>query len=164
MTEDEVKVCITVGRDDGAITEEERKMLSRVFTLNDKTVGQIMVPKEKMITISSDTTVEEAMRVVLKTGHTRFPITKERSEIIGFIHAKDLFKLPAKKGDQSLKNIIRPARFIPAEKTIDAQLRSFQVLRLHQAIVLDDNGSAAGLITLEDILEELVGSIEDEHD
>jgi Mg2+/Co2+ transporter CorB len=163
FTEDEIKTCIKMGWDEGAITAEERKMLSRVFTLNDKTVAEVMVPKEKMTVLNIDASMTEVTNTILKTGYTRFPVSKEQdSDILGFVHAKDLFRLTGRRG--SLKQIIRPPYFAPADKTIDAQLRSFQVKRLHQAVVLDKKGKVAGLITLEDILEELVGSIRDEHD
>ena len=165
MTEEEIHTCIKMGWDEGAITAEERKMLSRVFTLNDKMVGEVMVPKEKMVIIDSEASAEEIYKIILDTGHTRFPVRKGRDEeIIGFLHAKDLFHFMDQKKTGSIKEIIRPPYFVPTEKTIDAQLRGFQNRKLHQAVVLDSEGKVTGLITLEDIIEELVGSIEDEHD
>ena len=165
MTEEEIKTCIKMGWDEGAITEEERQMLSRVFTLNDKTIGEIMVPKENMAILDRDATLEETAHLISKTGFSRFPIRKKgESDIVGFIHAKDVFRLIEEKETGSLKKIMRPPYFVPADKKIDAQLRSFQARKLHQAVVLDGSGKVAGLVTLEDILEELVGSIKDEHD
>ena len=167
MTEDEIKTCIKIGWDEGAITAEEKKMFSRVFTLNDKTVAEVMVPKQEMTTIRTDASIEEALRVIMNTGYTRFPVRREtESDLVGFIHAKDLFPLIGDKnlGISSLKGILRPSYFVPADKKIDVQLRSFQAKKLHQAVVLNNRGEVAGLVTLEDILEELVGSIQDEHD
>jgi putative hemolysin len=165
MTEEEIHTCIRMGWDEGAITAEERSMLSRVFMLNDKTVGAVMVPKEKMITVDSKASLEEIYRIILDSGHTRFPVREARDEeIIGFIHAKDLFHFMDQKKTGSIKDIIRPPYFVPADRTIDAQLRGFQKRNLHQAVVRDAEGKVTGLITLEDILEELVGSIQDEHD
>ncbi|UCB47873.1 MAG: DUF21 domain-containing protein [Deltaproteobacteria bacterium] len=165
MTEEEIHTCIQMGWDDGAITAEETKMLSRVFSLNDKTVGDVMVPKEKMIIIDSEASAEEIYRIILDTGHSRFPISKGGdSEIIGFIHVKDLFHFVDQNKTGPIKQMMRPPYFVPADKTIDAQLRGFQKRKLHQAVVLDSGGKVTGLITLEDILEELVGSIQDEHD
>jgi len=165
FTEAEVMTCIKMAWDEGAITAEERKMLSRVFTLNDKTVGEVMVPKEKMNVLHVDAPMEKIMKTILKTGNSRFPVTKGKDlDIVGFIHTKDFFKLIDAKRSISIRKILRPPYFVPADKKIDAQLRSFQAKRLHQAIVLDAGGKVAGLITLEDILEELVGSIRDEHD
>ena len=164
MTEGEILTCIKMGWDDGAITSRERRILSRVFTLNDKTVGEIMVPREKMIVLDADASIEEIYKVILRTGHTRFPISKGKDlDILGFIHAKDLFQLIDKKSPDFLKEIIRPVYFVPADKTIDAQLRGFQARKLHQAVVQDEGGKVIGLITLEDIIEGLVGSIQDEH-
>ena len=165
MTEEEIHTCIRMGWDEGAITAEERRMLSRVFTLNDKTVGEVMVPKEKMIVIDSEASAEEIYKIILDTGHTRFPVRKGRDEeIIGSLHAKDLFQFMEQKKTGPVKEIIREPYLVPAEKTIDAQLRSFKKRKQHMAVVLDAEGKVAGLITLEDILEELVGSIQDEHD
>ncbi len=165
MTEEEIHTCIKMGWDEGAITSAERRMLSRVFTLNDRTVGEVMVPKEKMNIVDSEASAEEIYRIILDSGHTRFPVREGRDEeITGFIHAKDLFHFMDQKETGSIKDMIRPPYFVPADRTIDAQLRSFQKRNLHQAVVLDTKGSVTGLITLEDILEELVGSIQDEHD
>jgi Mg2+/Co2+ transporter CorB len=166
MTEAEIITCIKMGWDEGAITAEEKNILSRVFTLNDKSVKEVMVTKEKMITLNADTSIEEAFKVILKTGHSRFPILERNAtDIVGFIHVKDLFQLMDKKTRaRSLKKIIRPPFLIPEDIKIDALLRSFKARKLHQAVVLDRQGSVSGLITLEDILEELVGSIQDEHD
>jgi putative hemolysin len=165
MTEEEILTCIKMGWGDGTITSDERRILSRVFTLNDKTVGEIMIPREKMVVLDADVPIEEIYNLILKTGHTRFPISKSGDPVIlGFLHAKDLFQLINEKKKDSLKEIIRPAYFVQANKKIDVQLRSFQVRKIHQAIVQDEGGKVVGLVTLEDIIEELVGSIQDEHD
>ena len=165
FTESEVMTCIEMARDEGSITEEERRMFSRVFTLNDKTIGEVMVPKDKMTVLRIDASTEEIVKTILKTGHTRFPVTKgDELDIAGFIHAKDFFKLIDAKKPISIRKILRPPYFVPADRRIDVQLRSFQAERLHQAVVLDKEGKVVGLITLEDIMEELVGAIRDEHD
>jgi len=165
ITEEEIKTCIKMGWDEGAITTEERKMLSKVFTMNDKTVSEVMVPKDKMTMLDMDAPVREILRIILKTGYSRFPIRKKDDfGTVGFIHAKDVFWLMQEEKPRSLKTITRPPYFIPGDKKIDAQLRSFQKKKLHQAVVLDNDGRVIGLVTLEDILEELVGSIQDEHD
>ena len=165
LTEEEIMTYIKIGWGDGAITTNERQMLSQVFTLNDKTVGEVMIPKERMITLDADASLEEIFSVILKTGHSRFPIRRgPHPDIIGFIHAKDLFRLMEEKRSDSIADIIRPPYFVVENKKIDAQLQSFQRRKLHQAIVRNHAGAVVGLITLEDILEELVGSIQDEHD
>ena len=165
LTEDEVRTCIKMGWDEGAITAEERRMLSRVFTLNDKQIAEVMVPESKMTVLDLNASLEEAVNMVLKTGYSRFPVKKGTPRsIVGFIHSKDLFRLTDDRGSISLNKIVRPPYFVSADQKIDAQLRSFQARKLHQAVVVDNAGEVAGLITLEDILEELVGSIQDEHD
>jgi putative hemolysin len=165
FTESEVITCIKMARDDGSITDEERKMLSRVFTLNDKSVMEVMVPKEKMIVLHENDSLKDAAATIIKTGFSRFPVSRgKKFNIVGFVHAKDILSLTGKKESTSIKSLIRPALFIPFDKKIDTQLRSFQEERLHQAVVLDDKGNVMGLITLEDIVEELVGAIKDEYD
>jgi putative hemolysin len=144
MTEDEIRTCIKMGWDEGAIMAEERKMLSRVFTLNDRTVGEAMVPKGKMTVLDAKASTDETIRAIVKTGYSRFPVKEGKNlHIIGLVHAKDLFGLADHGRPISLNRILRPP---------------------YQSVVLDSTGEVTGLITLEDILEELVGSIQDEHD
>jgi len=165
MTEEEIQTCIKMGWDEGAITAEERKMLSLVFTLNDKTVAEVMVPRGKMAVLDFNASIAELSKIILKTGYSRFPVKKGNNlEVVGFVHGKDILQFLDSKKPVSLRKIMRPPYFVSADKKIDAQLRSFQGRKLHQAVVLDKEGKVAGLITLEDILEELVGSIKDEHD
>jgi putative hemolysin len=165
FTEAEVITCIKMAWDEGSITTEERKILSRVFALNDKTVGQVMIPKEQMTVLDINAPVQDVIKTIMKTGHSRFPVSRgEKLNIVGFIHGKDVLTLVDDKRFSSIKKIIRPPYFISADEKIDSQLRSFQARKLHQAVILDNRGSVVGLITLEDILEELVGAIEDEHD
>jgi putative hemolysin len=165
VTESDVKTLIQIGWEDGNITADERKILSKIFTLNDKKVGEIMIPKKHVISISSESSIDQAIVKINKYGYTRFPITRGKtSEIIGFLHAKDLI---GKKGDEkigTMKELVRKTYYIPANKTIDSQLRSFKARKIHMAVVLDEEGTMAGLLTLEDILEQMVGSIEDEYD
>jgi putative hemolysin len=165
MTEEEIQTCIKMGWDKKAITAEEKTMLARVFTLNDKSVAEVMVPKEKMTVLDFNASIAALSKIIQQTGYSRFPVKKGNNlEIMGFVHGKDVLRYMGRTKTGSLKNIMRPPYFVPADKKIDAQLRSFQAKKLHQAVVLDKEGNVAGLITLEDILEELVGAIQDEHD
>jgi putative hemolysin len=165
VTESEVKAFIQIGWEDGSITAEEKRLLARVFTMNDVTVGDIMVPEKKMAVLSTESFLKEVLRTIRRTGFSRYPVSREKSrEIIGFLHAKDLLGKSANVKLGSMQNVIRPAYFIPQDKKIDAQLRAFKARKLHQAVVLDEKGKVAGLVTLEDILEQMVGSIEDEYD
>jgi putative hemolysin len=165
MTEAEVKRTINIGWEDGSITAEEKDMLSKIFALNDKSVADVMVPKKRMVTLRSDYTIDQALRTIKRNGYSRYPVRKGKSqEIIGFIHAKDLLGKKGHKKLNSMKKLIRPVYYIQENKKISSQLRHFKGRRLHQAIALDEKGDVTGLITLEDILEEMVGSIEDEFD
>jgi putative hemolysin len=165
MTEAEVRTAINIGWEDGSITAEEKDMLSKIFALNDKSVADVMVPKKRMVTLRSDYTIDQALRTIKRNGYSRYPVRKGKSqEIIGFIHAKDLLGKKGHKKLNSMKKLIRPEYYIPENKKISSQLRHFKGRRLHQAIVLSEKGDVIGLITLEDILEQMVGSIEDEFD
>jgi putative hemolysin len=165
VTEAEVKALIDIGCEDGNITAEEKRILSRVFTLNDKTVGDVMVPGNRMVTLSSDDSIDQALKTIKRHGYSRYPVIRGGNrEIIGFVHAKDLLGEAGSRKLGSMKRLVRPAYFVPEGKKIDSQLRSFKSRKLHQAVILDEKGGAAGLITLEDILEQMVGSIEDEYD
>jgi len=165
FTEAEVKTCIDMAKDQGSISAGEKKLLSRVFTMNDKTVEQVMVPIEKVSMIDEKTSPDEIRKIMRKTGYSRFPVVKGGGlDVVGMIYTKDFLLLSPAKKTVSIQKIIRPAYFIPGDKTIDSQLKNFRIKRVHQAVVLGGDGKPVGLITLEDILEELVGSIKDEHD
>ena len=165
VTEAEVKTLIDIGWEEGTITAEEKKILSRVFTLNDKTVGEVMVPKKTMVTLSSDDSVDQVLNVIKKYHHSRYPVRRGNSqEIVGFIHAKDLLGKTGGRKLGSFRGLIRMAYFVPEDKKIDSQLRGFKKRKLHQAVVLSEEGEVTGVIMLEDILEQMVGSIEDEYD
>ena len=165
FTEAELQSCIKMAWDDGTITADERSLLGRVFALNDMPVQEIMIPFNNMTVIDVESPINRVIDIVMKTGYSRFPVSQgERDNIIGFLHAKDMLKLiPSGRGG-SVKKLIRPPYFIEVDKTIDAQLRSFQARRLHQAVILSKQGRPLGLITLEDIMEQLVGAIRDEYD
>jgi putative hemolysin len=165
VTEAEVKALINISWEDGSISGEEKEMLARIFTLNDRPVSAVMVPKRRMVTLSSEYTIDHALKTIKRNGYSRYPVRRNKSqEIIGFIHAKDLLGKKGTKKLSTMKKLIRPAYFISENKKINSQLRHFKSRRLHQAVVLNEEGEVRGLITLEDILEQMVGSIEDEYD
>ena len=165
VTEGEVKSLISIGLEDGSISAEEKDMIDKVFTLNDKSVADVMIPKKRMVTLRSDYTLDQALKTIKRHGYSRYPVKNSRSqEIIGFIHAKDLLGKSGRKKLSSMKKLIRLPYFIPENKKINRQLRHFKSRGMHQAVVLNEQGDVVGLITLEDILEQMVGSIEDEYD
>jgi putative hemolysin len=165
LSEEEVKACIQIGGEDGSITQEETGLLSRVFSLNDVPVSDVMVPREKITFVDERATLPELTDTVASSGHSRFPVVRTGSEeVIGVIHAKDLLKYVDESSKFRMKHILRQPYFVGEDKKIDAQLRAFKARRLQMAIVLDSAGSVVGLVTLENVLEELVGAIQDEYD
>jgi putative hemolysin len=165
VTEGEVKSLINISWEDGSISAEEKEMISKVFTLNDRAVAEVMVPRRRMVTLRSDYTVDRALKIIKRHGFSRYPVKHAKTqEIIGFIHAKDLLGKSGRKKLSSMRKLIRPAYFIPDNKKINSQLRHFKSRKMHQAVVLNEKGDVVGLITLEDILEQMVGRIEDEYD
>ncbi len=166
ITEEELKMLVEVGEEVGAIEKEEKEMISGIFEFGDTDVREIMVPRIDMKCISADENIETARKLILETGHSRIPVYEGSIDnIIGILYAKDLLKyLNSKAKPKSLREIIRPAYFVPETKKLDDLLREFQQNRVQIAIVVDEYGGTAGMVTLEDILEEIVGEIKDEYD
>jgi CBS domain containing-hemolysin-like protein len=152
---------------DSEMTREERVLLHGVFTLDQTTVEEVMMPRVEVIAIDRDTPWSEVVDRVRSSGHARVPVyAEEIDNVVGILYAKDL--LPAIVADEEpaggWASRIRPASFIPATKTLDAQLHDFKSSGNHIAIVMDEYGGMAGVITIEDVLEQIVGEIRDEHD
>jgi len=151
---------------EGLINTEEKKMFKNIITFGDKKVSSIMTPRSDIIAIQSDATLEKIKKTVSEEEHSRIPVFKENfDEIIGFIHSKDLVKHLYDSGKEFLiAKILRKIIFVPgAMKLSDVMLR-MKMARVHIAIVLDEFGGIDGLVTIENIMEEIVGEIEDEHD
>ncbi len=167
ITEEELKMLVEVGEEVGAIEKEEKEMISGIFEFGDTDVKEIMVPRIDMKCIEAGESIETARKLILETGHSRIPVYEGSIDnIIGILYAKDLLKYLNSKGakPKSLREIIRPAYFVPETKKLDDLLREFQQNRVQIAIVVDEYGGTAGMVTLEDILEEIVGEIKDEYD
>ncbi len=164
-SEDELKLIIAESEEGGAIEASERELIQNVFDFDDRVVRQVMIPRVKISGMPSNLTIREAMNVVLAEGFSRYPIYEGTlEEIIGIVHSKDIVQAYVHGQDKSLREIMRPVHFIPETKPIDTLLREFQVKKIQMAIVISEFGGTIGLVTLEDILEELVGEIQDEHD
>jgi CBS domain containing-hemolysin-like protein len=149
------------------VSKEQKVLLGGVFALKDTTVGEIMVPRVEILAIDRDVPWSEALARVRSSEHARLPVyTETIDNVVGTLYAKDL--LPAVVADQepepSWTHLVRPTAFIPTSKSADAQLRDFQSSGTHMAIVVDEFGGTAGLVTIEDVLEEIVGEIRDERD
>lgn len=142
-------------------------MMERIVQVSEMQVREVMVPKSQMVTVSCDTTLEYLLPIVIESGHSRFPVVdKHNKDVIGILLAKDILKFVFNQDASTfnLKNILRSAVFTPQSKRLDILLREFRVNRNHLAIVLDEYGHVAGLVTIEDVLEQIVGDIEDEYD
>ena len=167
ITEEELKMLVEVGEEVGAIEKDEKEMISGIFEFGETDVKEVMVPRIDMKCISAEESIEAARKLILETGHSRIPVYEGSIDnIIGILYAKDLLRyLNSKKAKpKSLREIIRPAYFVPETKKLDDLLREFQQNRVQIAIVVDEYGGTAGMVTIEDILEEIVGEIKDEYD
>lgn len=166
ITRDQFLSLIEVAEERGAITTQFADMMRRILTLDQTTADEVMVPRTDIKAIEVNTPVQEAVEFVVRDGHSRYPVYRETlDQVIGILHAKDLLAY-AKAGNTpvSLASLLRPVIFVPTTKPVSALLREFQQERAHMAIVVDEYGGVAGLVTLEDVLEEIVGEIEDEYD
>ena len=165
----EIRELISNDGDQSALDEDERDMIQSIFEFHDTAVREIMVPRIDMITLDGDFEVEKMVDAVNESGHSRIPVFKGNVDnVTGILYSKDLLKL-VKDGQfdtlgQKLEDMVRPAYFIPESKKIDEVLDEFRSQRIHMAVVIDEYGGTAGLVTLEDVIEEIVGEIEDEFD
>ena len=166
VTEEELRLLVNVGEEEGVLEEEETDMIHSIFEFADTTVREVMIPRIDMITLESDATVDEAVDLALEGGFSRIPVYEETIDnIIGVLFTKDMLK-QLREGHNSLpiRELVRPAYFVPETKKLDDLLREIRQKRTHMAIVIDEYGSVAGLVTIEDLVEEIVGDIQDEYD
>jgi CBS domain containing-hemolysin-like protein len=166
-SEEELKMLVTASRQRGVIEEEEQEMLHNVFEFADKTAADVMVPRPDMVGLSIQTPAPDLMTTVLRNPYTRYPVYEEDlDDVLGVLHVRDLFSALNDRGIEriDLRAILRPAIVVPETKRLDELLADFRRTSNHMAIVVDEYGSTAGLATLEDLLEEIVGEIGDEFD
>jgi CBS domain containing-hemolysin-like protein len=166
VTEEELRLLVNVGEEEGVLEEEETDMIHSIFEFADTTVREVMIPRIDMITLESDATVDEAVDLALQGGFSRIPVYEETIDtILGVLFTKDMLK-QLREGHNSLpiRELVRPAFFVPESKKLDDLLREIRQNRTHMAIVVDEYGSVAGLVTIEDLVEEIVGDIKDEYD
>jgi CBS domain containing-hemolysin-like protein len=165
--EHEIQELLEEGEEHGLITPLEEKMISSIFDFRDTLTSEVMTPVSEICSFEASAPVSEIIKGVIEEGYTRFPIYRERSDrIIGIIHARDLLRMCAMgaNGSDDLEKFLMTPTFVPENKPIVDLLLEFQKQKSHMAIVMDEFGAVRGLITLEDILEEIVGEIEDEYD
>ena len=163
---EELFEVITDAEQREVINPQTKAMIEGVMEVSEMRVREIMIPRAQMRTIDIEQTVEQFLSILLDSAHSRFPVINEdKDHIEGILLAKDLLKFAFIPGKHfELKNIIRPAVIVPESKRVDVLLKEFQQKRYHMAIVVDEYGGVSGLVTIEDILELIVGEIEDEHD
>jgi CBS domain containing-hemolysin-like protein len=164
-SEEELRILLAEGRKSGAIDSTEHQLIEKIFEFNDKIAREIMIPRSHMIAINIDDSREKIFQTVIEEGFSRVPIYKGTIDnIIGIIYTKDLISAAEHRELIALMDIIRPASFVSATKQIGNLLKELQKNKVHMAIVVDEYGGVEGLITMEDILEEIVGEIQDEYD
>ena len=166
LSGEELRTLVEVGGESGTLEEDEKQLISSIFEFGETTVREVMVPRIDMICLEDTASLDDAVALIREMGHSRIPMYHERVDnIVGIIYAKDLIPyLHSPERSQSLDHLARLPYFVPEGKKIDELLREFQTGRMHLAIVVDEYGGTAGLISLEDILEEIVGEIQDEFD
>lgn len=166
MTEDELKTWIEADEEPGSLEREERQMIYSIFQFGDTLAREIMVPRIDILALDVNTSLSDAAQVFISSGHSRLPVYELTVDnILGLLYAKDL--LPTMNGKSkgvSLRELIRPAYFVPETKKADELLAEMQSRHIHMAVVVDEYGGVAGLVTLEDIVEEIIGEIQDEYD
>lgn len=164
-SEEELRLIIAESEEGGAIEPAERELIQNVFDFDDRIVRQVMVPRVKITGLKAELTIREAMDTILNEGYSRYPVFENSlDEIIGIVHAKDVLTAYFQDPAKGLRDVMRQTHFIPETKPIDTLLREFQRRKTQMAIVVSEFGGTIGIVTLEDILEELVGEIQDEHD
>ncbi|MDO9308371.1 MAG: hemolysin family protein [Deltaproteobacteria bacterium] len=165
-TEEEIYDFIEASEEEGLVNEEESEMLRSIFSLRTTIVREVMVPRTEMACVTVEATVRELLDTIIDCGHSRIPVYEQTIDnVIGLLYAKDLLKYWGNPEDTvSVRSIMRPPYFIPESKNLEELLQEFKRKRVHLAIVIDEYGGTSGLITIEDLLEQIVGDIQDEYD
>jgi CBS domain containing-hemolysin-like protein len=167
MSEDEIRRIVDVAESEEVIERQEREMIHSIFEFGDTVVRNVMTPRPDMIVVKADTSVREAMDLAIDHGFSRIPVfDDEPDNIVGVVYAKDLFKALRRNEDdgKTVRDVMREPFFVPETMRVSDLLRDMQAKHMHMAIVVDEYGDVAGLVTLEDLLEEIVGEITDEYD
>jgi Mg2+/Co2+ transporter CorB len=164
LSEEEVKTMLDIGEEEGAIEEDEKEMMNGVLKLDYITVRNVMTPKEDIVCLGVNEPVDSAVELIKRSGYSRIPVFEEtKDHIVGILYAKDIL-ISANNAYISVRELMKPAHFIPETARVDDLLDEFQKGKFHIAIVVNEEGRTKGLVSLEDLLEEIVGSIYDEYD
>jgi CBS domain containing-hemolysin-like protein len=167
VTEEDLRTMADVAASEDSIEREERRLIHSIFEFGDTVVREVMLPRPDMVAVDAADTIEDAIERAIERGFSRLPVCEEGStdEIVGLVYLKDLVRRArAGEGEQEVRVAARPATFVPEQKRVAELLREMRTKQFHMAIVIDEYGGTAGLVTLEDLLEEIVGEIADEYD
>ena len=166
VTEEEIQELMDAGEEEGLINEEENEMIRAIFALRDTVVREIMVPRTDMAALPADAPISEVLQAIIACGHSRIPVFEGTIDnVVGILYAKDLLKCWGQ--DESalvVRKLLRAPFFTPETKNLEELLQEFKKRRVHLAIVIDEYGGTSGLVTIEDLLEQIVGDIQDEYD
>jgi len=162
----DIEALISAGEEEGLIEKDDRKLIESVVAFGDKTVREVMTPRPKMVAIEANRSLEDLRELVIHEQYSRIPVyEKTIDNIIGFVHVRDMFELDeAERRGRRVKELARPIRLVPETKPVNGLLREMQADGAHMAIVIDEYGNTAGLATMEDLVEEILGEIHDEHE
>ena len=163
---DEIKQMVSEGQEMGVLEDEEAKMINNIFEFGDKEVSDIMTHRRHVVGVEVNTDVETAARMMLEKPYSRYPVYEEEIDnIVGILHVKDVLRaMLNEKQHLEIRQIMRPPYFVPDTQNIDTLFRDMQQKKMHMAVVIDEYGQMAGVVAMEDILEEIVGNIMDEYD
>ena len=166
ITEDEFKILVNVGQEEGVLDESESEMINSIFEFDETVVKAIMVPRIDIVAVDVEDSINEALRIIVDGGHSRIPAYEESIDnIVGILYAKDIFAhLDADFDTMKVKELLRPAYYIPETKKVSDLLNELRLKKVHMAIILDEYGGTNGLVTIEDLIEEIIGDIQDEYD
>lgn len=164
ITEEELKTMIEMGHEAGVLTQEQHKMLHRIFEFGDTQLMAVMVPKEKIVGVDINTNSDDLLNIFVEQGHARLPVYKEsKDNIVGIVYAQDLLYILREKGLFLLQDLLHEACYVSSSTRVNDLLKRFQAEKMQMAIVVDKDRKALGLVTLEDLIEEIVGEIEEKY-
>jgi CBS domain containing-hemolysin-like protein len=164
-SEEELRLILTESEEGGAIKTSEHDLIQNVFEFDDRVVRQILIPRTKVAAIDVESTKDEIITKIIEEGYTRLPVYQDSLDnILGLVYTKDLIKVLYEKNFNKINDLLRPAYFVPQSKRINDLLREFQTQHIQMAIITNEFGGTVGIVTMEDIIEELVGEIQDEYD
>ena len=163
---EELDMLVDASYNEGVLNETEAEMLHNMFKFSDLMAKQVMIPRTDMICVPDDVSYEDINKLALENGYTRYPVYEKENidKIVGFIHVKDLYAIAMTKEEYSVQSLLRPIILVPETMTLDNLMKEFKKLHIQMAVVVDEYGGTAGLITLEDVLEEIIGEVQDEFD